>query len=118
MTFQRIQALCLFVLALLQLLSAAVLLNWALPLFVDPPLLGNGIDSASQQLTTLIQNSPQEFKRLGWMPEHFRWLWVRHTEGVFFALAAAAALLGSSVITALFVCLQLGKLNAGRKKAS
>ena len=64
-SFPRVQAICLSILALLQMVSGVVLISWALPLFVDPPLLGNGIGSASYELTNLISKYPHEFERLG-----------------------------------------------------
>ena len=115
MNFLRIQAICLFTLALLQVASAFFVLSWALPLFGSPPVLGNGIASASYKLGQIAAQHPDEFKHITWVPEHLRWLFARHSEGVFYALGCAVALLGSATATMLLVCLQISKfhLNSG-----
>lgn len=107
MAFVRIQAICMFSLALLQLASALLLVYWAFPLLADPPVLGNGIAAVSHELSRLVAKHPIEFERVKWVPEHLRWLFQRHSEGVFFVLGAALALFGSATVTVLFTCLQL-----------
>lgn len=64
-TWQRIQTLFLAVLALLQVLSAVVLMWWALPLFLDPPVLGNAINHASWKLRELSSKHPEELEYIG-----------------------------------------------------
>lgn len=86
-------------LALLQLMVALALLYWALPLFFNPPVLGNGIDRAAEQLHYLSSLYPDDFKRIDWVGAHLRWLFNRHTEGVLIALAAGAVTLCSAVAT-------------------
>ena len=85
--------------ACLQAISAFVLLDWALPLFFDQPLLGNGVSSRANALARLVASSPGASPVLDGMAEHYRWLFWRQMEGVEATLGACAALLGSSAVT-------------------
>lgn len=86
-------------LAVLQALSAAVLLAWAWPLFADPPLLLNGVRSRARALEALVTSAADAPRLLDGMSTHYVWLFWRHAEGVQAALVAAAALSASALVT-------------------
>lgn len=92
-------------LAVVQAIVGLVLLSWALPLFVDPPLLGNGVAARARELQELAL-APGASPRLSGIGEHYRWLFWRSTEGVEAGLAASVALLGSSVLTWIILVVQ------------
>ena len=107
MNASRVFAPALLALASLQVASSLLLLNWALPLFGDPPVLGNGIASAAQSLRELTEQHPVAFQRVAWVPDHLQWLFYRHLEGVLMVLGASVALLGSAAVTSVIAVLHM-----------
>jgi hypothetical protein len=106
-TFPSTQAICLSILALVQVALAIALLSWALPLLLDPPATGSMVASVSYKIDRLVAKYPHQLEGIGWAPEHFRWLFHSQMEGVWLALGTVVALLGSAQVLVVFACLQL-----------
>lgn len=81
-----------------QVVACILLLAWALPLFFDPPVLGNGINRWAHAIENIAQASPEHASLTG-AGEHLRWLFDRHFEGIFSVLAAVTALAASAIGT-------------------
>lgn len=90
--------------AIAQMIVSACILSWALPLFANPPILGNGIEHAAQLIRELAQSSPDE-QRIAAISQHLRWLFARHHEGVLVAIGASGVLLmGAVAIATIALC--------------
>jgi hypothetical protein len=92
--------------ASIQGIVALVVLSWAIPLFFDPPLLGNGISHRARELQEIVE-SQAAGSILEGIADHYRWLFWRHTEGVQASLLASIVLLGASTTTWVVLFLQL-----------
>lgn len=90
----------LLILASFQALLAAAVLYWAWPLFVDQPLLLNGINHSAKLIKELSQSPPNEHD-LSNIAEHYRWLFFRLDEGVLVAMGSAALLFSSSAASTI-----------------
>ena len=80
-----------------------MVLIWALPVFVDPPFLGNGAIQDFSSLRSINSGSYEALGLLATLQEKTSWLFEHHSEGVLIALAAGAFLVlsGGAVIIAL-----------------
>lgn len=79
---------------------AALMLTWSLPLFFNPPLLGNGVASGAYQIETLAPETAAG-KRIRGAAAHYRWLFERHTEALVIVIGASVLLLTLAAITLL-----------------
>ena len=94
----RIRNTLLVALGLAQIAVSVAILAWALPLFFDPPVLGNGVRDSARQIAKLAVNSPDAY-RLVRGAEALQWLFARHVEAVVVSLATAAFLLISGILS-------------------
>lgn len=101
----RVVIVGLLFLAALQAVAAFELLSWSMPLFGDPPILGNGARDAARQLGELARQYPDGFKRISTIDRTFLWLFHRQLEAVLFALGAGIALALSAFASLLFAAL-------------
>lgn len=103
----RTTRLVVFALALLAALQAyaALELTWSVPLFGDPPMLGNGASRVAGHLRELSQQHPDGFKYIPGIDRTFLWFFNRHGEGVLLSLVAGLAFAFSAATDILFAVL-------------
>lgn len=106
-------ALGLAALALLQLACAVWLLCWAVGF--DPPVLGNGIHHATQQLQTLAARYPDDFRPVAATGDHLRWFFARSIDSLFVASGAGLVLLLSAAASG-FVAIRLRRIPVTRSE--
>lgn len=94
----RIRNTLLVALGFAQIAASAAIFAWALPLFLDPPILGNGIRDSARQIAKLAVDSLDAYRLLRGA-EALQWLFARHAEALFVMLATAAFLLISGILS-------------------
>ncbi len=84
-----------------QIIVGVLALNWALPLFGDPPFLGNGLVKEYIPIRAALSDNASLREALPALRSKLEWLFARHTEGVLVAMflgATSLALGGISVL--------------------
>lgn len=84
-------------LGLLQLGAGIGVLNWAWPLFADPPILGGGLQRAYSAVADLLADNEAASAPLSELHHHLFWFFEHHQEGTFVGVAAGSLLVLSSV---------------------
>lgn len=105
MKLVRLATIGLVILAILQAYAAFELLMWSIPLFGDPPMLGNGASHTAAYLRELAQQNPEGFKYIPNVDRTFLWLFGRHQEGALFSLIAGVAFVFSALANVFFAAL-------------
>jgi len=88
------------IIASLQVVAGCISFAWAMPLFGDPPFLGNGLVREHSKLRSLLEGNEQAVQPLQDLHTKLWWLFDNHTDGVLVALVAGIALVGSGVAQA------------------
>ena len=99
-----------------QLVVGCMALIWALPLFVDPPFLGNGATQDFSSLRSINSASSEALGLLATLQEKTSWLFEHYSEGVLIALVAGAFLMlsGSAAIIALIWLRKIARRQTAR----
>ena len=101
----RIVTIGLLILAALQAYAAFELLGWSIPLFGDPPMLGNSASRAAGYLRELAEQNPDGFKYIPGIDKTFLSLFHGQGKGVLLSLVAGGALAFSVAANVLFAAL-------------
>jgi len=78
---------------LFQVMVGVAALAWALPLFADPPFLGNGLTREYEALRKLLSGNPSAAGTLAALRWKREWLFWRKEEGVLASMAPGGILL-------------------------
>lgn len=88
------------IIASLQVVAGGVSLAWAMPLFVDPPFLGNGLVREHNMLRRLLEGNEQAVEPLKDLHGKLWWLFNNHMDGAQVAMVAGMALVASGLAQA------------------
>ncbi|TNJ32647.1 hypothetical protein [Arenimonas terrae] len=88
------------IIAALQVVVGCISFIWAIPLFADPPFLGNGLVREHGKLRRLLEGNEQALQPLQDLHAKLWWLFDNHMDGVLVALVAGIALIVSGVAQA------------------